>query len=88
MVGTFPIDLTKTRLQVQGQVIDAAHTQLKYRGMLHAFLTIAREEGVRALYSGIAPALLRQATYGTIKLGCYNIFKRTMAEKPEGLPLV
>jgi solute carrier family 25 protein 14/30 len=52
MVGTFPIDLTKTRLQVQGQVIDAAHTQLKYRGMLHAFLTIAREEGVRALYSG------------------------------------
>jgi solute carrier family 25 protein 14/30 len=83
MVGTFPIDLTKTRLQVQGQVIDAAHTQLKYRGMLHAFLTIAREEGVRALYSGIAPALLRQATYGTIKLGCYNIFKRTMAEKPE-----
>jgi hypothetical protein len=36
----------------------------------------------------IAPALLRQATYGTIKLGCYNIFKRTMAEKPEGLPLV
>lgn len=51
-IGTFPIDLTKTRLQIQGQVSDAAHSQLKYRGMIHAIVTITKEEGVKALYSG------------------------------------
>ena len=51
-LGTFPIDTTKTRLQIQGQTIDARHTQLKYRGMLHAATRIFSEEGVRALYSG------------------------------------
>ena len=51
-VGTFPIDTTKTRLQIQGQTIDARHTQLKYRGMLHAAFKIGSEEGICALYSG------------------------------------
>ncbi len=50
--GTFPIDTTKTRLQVQGQKIDVRLTELKYRGMLHAALRISKEEGVCALYSG------------------------------------
>ena len=50
--GTFPIDTTKTRLQIQGQKIDVRHTELKYRGMLHAISRISQEEGVRALYSG------------------------------------
>lgn len=51
-VGTFPIDTTKTRLQIQGQVIDSAHAKIKYRGMLHAFTRIFSEEGVAALYAG------------------------------------
>lgn len=48
-LGTFPIDLTKTRLQVQGQ----SHCmEVRYRGMFHALFRIGREEGIRALYSG------------------------------------
>lgn len=47
--GTFPIDLTKTRLQVQGQ---SQYTEVRYKGMFHALYRIGREEGVRALYSG------------------------------------
>ncbi|XP_065841051.1 kidney mitochondrial carrier protein 1-like [Oscarella lobularis] len=82
-LSTFPIDTTKTRLMIQGQVAEVAHTQLKYRGMLHAIVTISKEESVKALYSGIAPALLRQASYGTIKLGCYHAFKRSLARDPQ-----
>uniref|UniRef100_UPI00358DE624 brain mitochondrial carrier protein 1-like n=1 Tax=Myxine glutinosa TaxID=7769 RepID=UPI00358DE624 len=81
--GTFPIDLTKTRLQVQGQTIDAQHRVLRYRGMFHALYRICQEEGFRALYSGIAPAILRQASYGTIKFGVYNTLKRYFVERPE-----
>lgn len=80
--GTFPIDTTKTRLQVQGQVIDASLQTLKYRGMLHAFVQIFKEEGAQSLYSGLAPALLRQATYGTIKIGVYHTLKRALITDP------
>ncbi|KAM9203501.1 kidney mitochondrial carrier protein 1 isoform 1-T1 [Mergus octosetaceus] len=81
--GTFPIDLTKTRLQVQGQVNDAKYKEIRYRGMMHALVRICREEGLKALYSGIAPAMLRQASYGTIKIGTYQSLKRMFVERPE-----
>uniref|UniRef100_A0A8B9EE66 Solute carrier family 25 member 30 n=1 Tax=Anser cygnoides TaxID=8845 RepID=A0A8B9EE66_ANSCY len=81
--GTFPIDLTKTRLQVQGQVNDAKYKEIRYRGMMHALVRICREEGLKALYSGIAPAMLRQASYGTIKIGTYQSLKRMFVEHPE-----
>ncbi|NWJ07690.1 KMCP1 protein, partial [Crypturellus undulatus] len=81
--GTFPIDLTKTRLQVQGQVNDAKYREIRYRGMMHALVRIFKEEGLKALYSGIAPAMLRQASYGTIKIGTYQSLKRMFVERPE-----
>ncbi|XP_037232347.1 kidney mitochondrial carrier protein 1 isoform X1 [Falco biarmicus] len=86
--GTFPIDLTKTRLQVQGQVNDAKYREIRYRGMVHALVRICREEGLKALYSGIAPAMLRQASYGTIKIGTYQSLKRMFVESPEDETLV
>lgn len=51
-IGTFPVDLTKTRLQVQGQSIDVRFKEIKYRGMFHALFRIYKEEGVLGLYSG------------------------------------
>uniref|UniRef100_A0A4W6FMA8 Solute carrier family 25 member 14 n=1 Tax=Lates calcarifer TaxID=8187 RepID=A0A4W6FMA8_LATCA len=83
--GTFPIDLTKTRLQVQGQ---SQYTEVRYRGMFHALFRIGKEEGIRALYSGISPALLRQASYGTIKIGTYNSLKRLFVSRPEDETMV
>ncbi len=81
--ATFPIDTTKTRLQIQGQVISKSTSKLKYRGMVHAMIRISKEEGVRSLFNGIAPALLRQATYGTIKIGLYHGIKRAIVTNPE-----
>ncbi|XP_065702286.1 brain mitochondrial carrier protein 1 isoform X1 [Patagioenas fasciata] len=81
--GTFPVDLTKTRLQVQGQSADARFREVRYRGMFHALFRICREEGGRALYSGIAPALLRQASYGTIKIGIYQSLKGLFVDRME-----
>lgn len=50
--GTFPVDTTKTRLQIQGQVRDTSCRHVKYRGMTHALYKIYQEEGLRALYRG------------------------------------
>jgi len=43
--------------------------------MMDCLMKIWKQEGFKALYSGIAPAVLRQATYGTIKFGTYYTMK-------------
>ncbi|KAF0292325.1 Kidney mitochondrial carrier protein 1 [Amphibalanus amphitrite] len=78
---TFPIDTTKIRLQVQGQRV-AGLRELRYRGMSHALVRISQEEGLRALYRGISPAVLRQSTYGTIKFGVYYTMKGVICPNP------
>lgn len=35
-------------------------------------------------FYSIAPAMLRQASYGTIKIGTYQSLKRLFVERPEG----
>jgi solute carrier family 25 protein 14/30 len=74
---TFPSDLVKTRLQIQSKSTDSMPS--KYRGMVHCFKMIIKEEGISALYNGIKPALLRQATYGTLKLGFYHYSKKVFS---------
>lgn len=81
--GTFPIDTTKTRLQIQGGICNGGEVvSQRYRGMFHALLKISSEEGIRALYFGIAPAVLRQATYGTLKFGMYYSLKQALVPTP------
>lgn len=41
---------------------------------------IYKQEGLRALYSGIAPAILRQSVYGTLKFGCYYSLKNFLVQ--------
>ncbi|KJE89769.1 solute carrier family 25 [Capsaspora owczarzaki ATCC 30864] len=94
-IFTFPIDTTKTRLQLQGQQAAAASASAsaasqqavagatRYRGMLHCGYTIAKDEGLLRLYRGIKPALLRQATYGTIKIGVYQSLKKAVVSDPK-----
>jgi solute carrier family 25 protein 14/30 len=82
--GTFPIDTTKTRLQIQGQKSDLKNKDVKYRGMLHAIRRIYLEEGLSALYSGVVPAVLRQAVYGTIKIGIYHSLKSVLTGNANG----
>ncbi|XP_076748660.1 uncoupling protein Bmcp mitochondrial [Xylocopa sonorina] len=82
-LGTFPLDTTKTRLQIQGQKLDQRYTHLKYSGMTDALFQISQQEGFKALYSGISSAILRQATYGTIKFGSYYSLKKAAMDKWE-----
>ena len=74
-LGTFPIDTAKTRLQIQGQTVGKNLSEKKYSGMVQVIYRISREEGALTLYNGIKPALLRQATYGTMTIGLYHGIK-------------
>jgi solute carrier family 25 citrate transporter 1 len=63
-----PLDVIKTRLMAQERKTSAptsqsptSQSQLRYRGMTHAFRVIVREEGFAALYKGLLPRLMRIA---------------------------
>ncbi len=79
---TLPIDITKIRLQLQGEL--ERNAVRKYKGMLHALYLIAKEEGPRSLYKGGSPALLRQFVYsGTFEENHHLLtvfFSRTESE--------
>jgi len=86
---TFPLDTAKTRQQLQGQVGDSKWSNIRYRGIVHTLVTIAREEGLTSIYRGLSPALVRQAVYGTIKFGLYysskDVAKRLVRQKESTL---
>lgn len=43
-----------------------------YNNMFHCIYTVAKQEGLKGLYKGLAPALLRQASYSSIRMGIYE----------------
>jgi len=57
--ATFPIDITKTRLQLQGQP-DFVGTKHNFGGMM---MNIVKNEGVAGLYAGVTPAIARHIPY-------------------------
>ena len=81
---TYPFDTSKTRLQIQGQTADSRLSAMRYRGMSDTLVTVVREEGVSALFSGVRYAFLRQATYGTLRLGVYYSLKEEWEKRHDG----
>eukprot|EP00871_Galdieria_phlegrea_P002599 jgi/Galph1/333/GphlegSOOS_G5078.1 len=78
-----PIDTVKARLQFQ------EGSNLKYKGMLHAFATIVREEGVRkGLYAGIDAVLLGSVPSHAITFAVYHLIKRTIEPRLHSTELV
>merc|ERR1712196_164150 len=47
----------------------------RYKGMLDAFRTIAKEEGVQGLYTGMSPTVQRAAIVAASELASYDVFK-------------
>ena len=58
--ATLPTDVAKTRLQVDSAGI--------YRGFVHCIKKTAADDGVGALWKGLAPALIRQVCYSSLSM--------------------
>lgn len=77
--ATAPIDVVKVRLQLQGEM---GATRL-YSGAFDCFRKVVANEGARGLYKGLSAALLRQATYGSIRFGVYEPIKSALLSERE-----
>lgn len=83
---TNPIDVIKTRMQLDNE-LGSQHESKNifhnryYRGLVRGAMTIAHEEGLKGLYKGITPSLMREASYSTLRLGLYEPLKELFGAK-------
>ena len=75
------MDVAKTRLQVmaQGAARGAARP-----GLGAALASIVKNDGFTGLYAGLSASLMRQAIYGTARLGLHREFSDAMKRSQGG----
>ncbi|KAI9296390.1 mitochondrial carrier [Neoconidiobolus thromboides FSU 785] len=71
-----PMDVIKIRLQAQRHSMVDPLDVPKYRNAGHAAYLIVKEEGIGALYKGLALTALRQATNQAVNFAAYQEFKK------------
>lgn len=62
-----PLDLIKTRLQIQSKVIDK-HDPRSYNGILDCFKKMYRHEGLTSFWKGILPPILAETPKRAVKV--------------------
>ena len=68
---TFPLNLIKTRYESEFY---------SYKSLSHAFKTIFGSEGIRGLYRGLAPTLIRDVGYSGVYFVLYTKIKMSLNE--------
>lgn len=75
-----PMDVVKIRLQAQRHSLADPLDIPKYRNVGHAAYLIVMEEGIGALYKGVALTALRQATNQAVNFTGYQYLKNWLLE--------
>lgn len=75
-----PLDLIKVRFQVNEGLAVAQSSRPQYNGVVHAFATIARTEGVKGLYKGVTPNVWGTGASWGLYFLFYNTVKGWMLE--------
>ncbi|CAG9759496.1 unnamed protein product [Ceutorhynchus assimilis] len=69
---TNPLEVLKTRLQLQGELQAKGHHAVHYRNVFHAGYVVAKNDGLLALQKGLVPALWVQLVMNGARLGVYG----------------
>ncbi|XP_038642974.1 solute carrier family 25 member 35 isoform X1 [Scyliorhinus canicula] len=81
---TNPLEVVKTRMQLQGELRGRGSYRLHYRNAFHATYTIWKVDGLAALQKGLLPALLYQFGMNGIRLGSYSLLERSGYTSTQG----
>ncbi|XP_056129807.1 solute carrier family 25 member 34 isoform X2 [Lampris incognitus] len=71
-VFTNPLEVVKTRLQLQGELLAKGTYQRHYRGVLQALWVVGRTDGLRGLQKGLSAGLMYQGLMNGVRLGSYS----------------
>ncbi|KAM6907478.1 solute carrier family 25 member 35 [Xenentodon cancila] len=72
---TNPLEVVKTRMQLQGELRSRGSYQVYYRNVFHAFYTIGKVDGLAGLQKGLVPGLFYQFFMNGVRLGSYAIIE-------------
>lgn len=72
---TNPLEVVKTRMQLQGELKSRGSYQVYYRNVFHAFYTIGKVDGLAGLQKGLVPGLVYQFCMNGVRLGSYAIIE-------------
>lgn len=81
---TYPLDLAKTRLQIQGELANKKDERLvktPYRGLFRTGVGIVKEEGFTKLWQGAHAALYRHLLYSGTRIVTYKMLKEKIFEQ-------
>lgn len=67
---SFPFDVARTRLVAQNEQHRA------YNGVIHAFVSIYKQEGFRAYFKGLTPTIIQVAPHAGVQFMCYKVFNQ------------
>lgn len=85
---TYPLDLTKTRLQIQGEAVaEQSVHKIQHRGMVATAVGIVREEGFLKLWNGMTPAIYRHVVYSGVRVVTYDALRKRVADGSGTLPV-
>lgn len=73
-VFTNPLEVVKTRMQMQGELQAKGQYAVHYRNIIHAAFQVAKHDGIAGLQKGLAPALWIQLIMNGCRLGFYDYF--------------
>ena len=68
---TNPFDVAKTRLQLQGELIEAGKGKRVYAGPIDCIVKTMRIEGVRGVQRGLTTAIAREAALNFFRIGMF-----------------
>lgn len=71
-VFTNPLEVVKTRFQLQGELRARGSYQRHYRGVLQALWVVGRTDGLRGLQKGLSAGLIYQGVMNGVRLGSYS----------------
>ncbi|RZC33593.1 Mito carr domain containing protein [Asbolus verrucosus] len=67
-----PLEVLKTRMQLQGELHAKGEYKVHYRNIIHATYNIIKHEGILSLQKGLTPALWVQFILNGVRLGIYQ----------------
>lgn len=71
-IFTNPLEVVKTRLQLQGELVKLDPNLKLYRGVLHGLYQVGRYDGIQALQKGLVPAFGFQFCLNAVRLGIFD----------------
>uniref|UniRef100_A0A034W8Q0 Solute carrier family 25 member 35 n=1 Tax=Bactrocera dorsalis TaxID=27457 RepID=A0A034W8Q0_BACDO len=69
---TNPIDVVKTRIQLQGELAARGTYVVPYKGILHGMVTVVRNDGWTGLQKGLVPTMYFQFIVNGVRLGIHT----------------